>query len=119
MALITIGSTALTNPFDYQVTLRDMDSDKSVRDELGILHRERVRAGVYEIKASFKVTKAQLKVITDAIAPASFSCTFFDPTTSSSPTATMYAGDRSAKLADLRDESSGSDWEITVSLIQY
>jgi hypothetical protein len=117
MALITIATTDLPDPFEYAVTLRDMDSDKSVRDETGVLHRERVRAGVYEVKASFRVSKTQLKTITDAIAPASFSATIFDPTTSSSPTITMYAGDKSAKLAIM--PGADSQWEITVSLIQY
>lgn len=122
MALITIGVTALPNPYDYAVTRRDLDSENSARTtETGVLHRERIRAGVYEAKASWLVSKANLKVITDALAPASFSATIFDPTTSSDTTLTMYAGDMTAKLSKYVSEAAPADsyWDITVSLIEY
>ena len=117
MALITIGSTPLPDPVEYSVTLQDIDSENTRRTESGILTRDRVRAGVYKIQVAWKVNKADLKKITDAVAPAKFSVTFFDPTTSSNPTKDMYVGDRTANLIHL--ESGQSLWELTLSLIEY
>ena len=117
-AMITVGATALPNPTDYQVTRSDLDSDNTSRSEAGVLQRDRVRAGIYKLQLTFRVTRANLKVITDAIAPASFAVTFFDPTTSSSPTKTMYAGDRAAKLIQSVDGGE-SYWDLSVDLIEF
>jgi hypothetical protein len=117
MALITIGTTPLPDPAEYSVTLQDIDSENTRRTEAGVLTRDRVRAGVYKIQATWKVNKTDLKKITDAVSPAKFSVTFFDPTTSSNPTKDMYVGDRTANLIHL--ESGQSLWELTLSLIEY
>ena len=117
MALIKIGSTSLPDPVEYSVTLQDIDSENTRRTEAGILTRDRVRAGVYKIQATWKVNKTDLKIITDAVKPAQFAVTFFDPTTSTNPTRPMYVGDRTANLLHL--ESGQSLWELTLSLIEY
>jgi len=117
MALIKIGSTSLPDPVEYSVTLQDIDSENTRRTEAGVLTRDRVRAGVYKIQATWKVNKTELKTITDAVKPAQFSVTFFDPTTSTNPTRPMYVGDRTANLIHL--ESGQSLWELTLSLIEY
>jgi hypothetical protein len=121
MALITIGSTPLPDPVEYSVSLQDIDSENTRRTEAGILTRDRVRGGVYKIQITWKVTKTQLKTITDAISPAQFSVTFFDPTTSTDPTKYMYSGDRTGKLILLKDPNnpSSSLWELSTSLIEY
>lgn len=116
-AIITIGSTELPAPVEYTVTLQDIDSENTRRTEAGILTRDRVRAGVYKIQATWKVNKTDLKKITDAVSPAKFSVTFFDPTTSTNPTRPMYVGDRMARLIYL--ESGQSLWELSLSLIEY
>ena len=118
MAMIVVGSTSLPNPTEYTVTRSDLDSDNTGRSESGILQRDRVRAGVYKIQTTFRVTQPNLKIITDAITPVSFSVTFFDPTSSSNPTKTMYAGDRSGKLLQSVD-GGASYWDLTVDLIEY
>jgi len=117
MALITIGTIPLPDPVEYSVILQDIDSENTRRTEAGILTRDRVRAGVYKIQATWKVNKTDLKKITDAVSPAKFSVTFFDPTTSTNPTRPMYVGDRTARLLHL--ESGQSLWELTLSLIEY
>lgn len=120
MAMLTVGAVALPNPTEYEVTLQDLDSDNTTRSETGVMTRDRVRAGVYAIKATFSVSKTELKTITDAISPVSFSVTFFDPTTSSSPTKTMYVGNRNCKLLAYKTGSeSGSLWQLSFDLVQY
>ena len=120
-AIITIGSTELPAPVEYTVSLQDIDSENTRRTEAGILTRDRVRGGVYKIQATWKVTKTQLKMITDAVTPAKLSVTFFDPTTSTNPTRDMYCGDRAGKLVLLKDPNnpSSSLWELSTSLIEY
>jgi hypothetical protein len=117
MALIKIGTTPLPDPAEYSVTLQDIDSENTRRTEAGILTRDRVRAGVYKIQATWKVNKSELIIITDAVKPAQFAVTFFDPTTSTNPTRPMYVGDRMARLIHL--ESGQSLWELSLSLIEY
>ena len=121
MALIKIGTTDLPDPVEYSVALQDIDSENTRRTEAGVLTRDRVRAGVYKIQAKWKVNKTQLKTITDAIAPARFSVTFFDPTTSTNPTKYMYSGDKDGQLVLLKDQNNLGDslWELSTSLIEY
>lgn len=120
MAFITIASTALPNPSEYSVARYDLDSDTTMRSESGMLQRDRVRAGIYKITVKFRVTGSVLKTITDAIAGVSFQCTFFDPTTSSSPTKTMYAGDRTGTLVvSLDGVIATSEWDLEVALIEF
>ncbi len=121
MALLRIGGVDMPAPSEeYEVSLQDIDSENTRRTETGVLVRDRVRAGVYKIQAKFKVTKPQLKTITDAIAPAQFEVTFFDPTTSTTPTRTMYSGDRRARLVKYDHiNPDNSLWELSISLIEY
>lgn len=122
MALITVGSTPLPNPVidGYDVLLSDLDSPNTVRSETGYLQRTRIRAGVYTIDATFKVTRAELKTITDAVKDPSFPVTFYDPTTDSTPTATMYVSDRRSKLLKYLNEADPTDslWQLTLSLVE-
>lgn len=119
MAMIRIGNTDLPEPAEYSVALQDIDSENTKRSETGLLTRDRVRAGVYKLQVSWRVTKTQLKVITDALSPAKFSTTFFDPTTSTSPTKDMYCGDRTGKLVYNPGAPHESLWELSTSLIEY
>jgi len=118
--MIQINGVVLPAPVEYSVSLQDIDSENTRRTETGMLQRDRVRAGVYKIQIKWRVTKTQLKTITDALKPAKFSVTFFDPTTSTTPTRYMYCGDRDADLvhykATVPDDSL---WELSTSLIEY
>lgn len=120
MALITIGSTAMPNPYAYNVTRSDLDSENTTRSESGVMLRDRVRAGVYKIEASWKVKRADYKKVVDAVALETFSVTFFDPNSATTKTATMYAGDRVGSLVAYLDETKPSDsvWDLTLSLIE-
>lgn len=122
MALITVDGVALSNPTSYKVTWSDLDSDNTKRTETGVLRRSRVRANVYKIDISWTaITKAQLKIITDALSPEKFSVMFFDPTQSITTTTDMYASDRTGALSRNMDESrpDQSYWDLTVSLIEF
>jgi hypothetical protein len=119
MALISIGSTDLPDPVEYSVTLQDLDSENTKRTETGLLSRDRVRAGVYKIQATWKVKKTDLMTITTALAPAKMSVTFFDPTSSENVTKDMYSGDRSGNLIFMAKNPDDSLWEFSTALIEY
>ena len=121
MDFITIDSIALPTPFNggYSISRSDLDSENSNRSQSGYLRRQRIRSGIYKLEITWRVKQSELKTITDAIEPTEFSCTFYDGTTNSYKTCTMYASDRSASLV-LRDSTdSNSIWDLTVSLIEY
>lgn len=118
--MINIDGVDLPSPVEYSVSLQDIDSENTRRTETGVLQRDRVRAGVYKIQVKWRVTKAQLKTITDALKPAKFSVTFFDPTTSTTPTRYMYCDDRNADLIYYKEGSPDESlWELSTSLIEY
>ncbi len=120
MALITVDGLAFPGINKYKVTRSDLDSDNTTRSESGYLNRERIRQGVYQVEFSAKVTKTQMKSITDKLNDARFSATIFDPTTSTSTTITMYAGNRSGDLVKLVDgDEANSLWDFSCTLVQY
>lgn len=120
MALIKISSADVKTPSGYKVLWQDLDTQNSVRNESGVLTRERVRSGVYKIEAQWdNITKTELKTITDAITNVSFEVEFFDPTSSTQTTATMYAGDRNAEMVNSADAYTDKRWNFSVNLIEY
>lgn len=117
--LIKFGSIEPIAPRTYAVQRSDLDSEDSGRSETGIMFRNRIRAGVYKIQATWRVDRSELAKIINAIAPDSFSVTFFDPTTASTKTCTMYAGDRSATMVLNADTAAETLWDLSVNFIEY
>ncbi|MCK9326629.1 MAG: hypothetical protein M0P69_14155 [Bacteroidales bacterium] len=119
-AIINISGVDMPSPSRYKVILRDLDSENTQRSETGVLHRDRIRVGVYEIDVSFQVEHSRIKMITDALRPAKVSVVFFDPTTNAYPMREMYSGDRTGELiiykAGNPDESL---WELSTTLTEY
>ena len=72
-----------------------------------------------KIQITWRVNRSQLSAIANAISPDSFSATFFDPTTASTKTCTMYAGDRSATMVLNADTAAETLWDLSVNFIEY
>lgn len=117
--LIYIGGVLMPSPKSYAVSLQDLDSDDSGRSETGKMYRNRIRAGVYKIQATWRVDRDELKKIVDAVAAASFPVKFFDPNTASTKTCTMYAGDRSSTMVLNCDTAAETLWDFSVNFIEY
>ena len=117
--LIYIGGVLMPAPRTYTVSLQDLDSSDSGRSETGVMVRNRVRAGVYKIQATWRVTRTDLAKIVAAINAVSFSVRFFDPNTLTTPTKTMYAGDRSANMVQNSDAPNETWWDFSVNFIEY
>lgn len=121
MVLLNINNVDMPKPTSYQVGVQDLDSSESVRSESGLLHRDRIRAGVRTVNASWTVRTADSSKILNAASGESFTVKFFDPQENSIKTATMYAGDRTVSLKNLIEDTGATTtlWEISFSLIEF
>jgi len=121
MAMITIGGTALPNPVSFAPAQGDIDSENSKRSDSGVLKRERIRAAVKRFEAEWVVTLAQYQQIVNAVSPASFSCTFFDPASGGTVTKTMYAGEPQGQCKWYPSQAKASEslWSLKIPFIEY
>lgn len=119
MAIITIDGVDLPSPSTLKVSMQDLDSPDTTRNEVGVLQRDRVRGGVYKIELSFNVKRgSDIQIVESAIQNASLEVTF--PDTTGRITKTMYAGDRSKEVIlynnGVVDETR---WSLSFNLIEY
>jgi hypothetical protein len=119
MALLTVGSTDM-NPREYEVFRKDLDGEGTGRGEDGTLTRQRITTK-YSIRAACRIPTSDLDGYASALSGASLSVTFFDPYVSdASTTATMYVGDRNAKLINvITGSESAAYWDLSFELIEY
>lgn len=117
--LLYIGNELMPALRSYKVDLQDIDSADSGRSETGVMFRNRVRAGVYRIQATWRVRREQLNRIISAISPAAFSVRFFDPNTDSMQSCSMFAGDRSSNMLLNCSEPGETWWDFSVEFVEY
>ena len=116
---ITINGSIMPPPTSYKVLVSDLDSENSTRNEAGVLVRDRIRAGVYKIEATWKVPVSRLSLLVNAVQPKSFTVRFFDLTTASYKTKTMYAGDRTASVLLQKSNSGETLCDFSCNLIEF
>lgn len=115
MNILTVNGTALPAPNEYTVTLSDLDGSGTGRTEDGTLIRERVRGGVAKIGAAWSaLSTAQCAQILNATAGDRFTVVYFF---GEQRTATMYAGDRTARVIAARE--GRAVWEVSMNLIEF
>ena len=118
MAMITIDGVDLPSPSSFKLPRFDMDSGDTNRNELGVLHRDRIRQGIYKIELEWKgITSSQLHLIETAIEPAELNVTF--PTPTGNKTKKMYAGNRNTEMVKYDDNNDKIRWNISFNLIEY
>ncbi len=119
-AMIVFGDYTPPNPYKYKVTQMDLDGENTTRSETGVLTRDRIRAGIYQIDLAFKIDKAEIVSFASAISGESIGVTFFDPTSATTQTATMYPGNKSAELMSYKDGSEDdSYWDYSFTLTEF
>lgn len=116
---IRIDGVLMPAPKSYGIDRSDLDSENTSRSLSGIMNRDRVRQGVYKIKASWLVNTIELVKLTQALAPESIQVKFFDGTTGMYVTTKMYAGDRSSTIALQKKNYNETLWEFSCDLIEY
>ena len=121
MGLLNINNVDMPKPTSYQVGVQDLDSAETVRSESGMLHRDRVRAGVRKISVSWTVKAADISKILKAVQNESCTVKFFDPQENSVKTATMYAGDRVPTLSVQTNENDTDNtwWDLSFDLVEF
>ena len=121
MGLLNINNVDMPKPTSYQVSVQDLDSAETVRSESGILHRDRIRAGVRKISVSWTVKAADISKILKAVQNESCTVKFFDPQENSIKTATMYAGDRVPTLSVQTNENDTDNtwWDLSFDLVEF
>ena len=121
MGLLNIDNVDMPKPTSYQVGVQDLDSAETVRSESGILHRDRIRAGVRKISVSWTVKAADISKILKAVQNESCTVKFFDPQENSIKTATMYAGDRVPTLSVQTNENDTDNtwWDLSFDLVEF
>jgi hypothetical protein len=122
MTLIKVNGVAMPTPTadGYSINRYDLDGSSTGRGEDGIMFRDRVRGGIYKIELTWQLTMEELTKVVSAISPESFTVEFFDITTCSYVSRTMYAGDRSGKVLNYIDEDSPQDamCELTCNFVE-
>lgn len=121
MVLLNIEGVDMPNPTSYQVGVKDLDSESSVRSESGLLHRDRIRAGVRTIEVGWTVKTEDISKILKASAKESVTVKFFDPEDNAIRTSEMYAGDRVPVLKVLTDNSGATSawWDLSFTLTEF
>lgn len=99
MTFIQIGSYVAPGPLTFKVEYNDLDGDGSVRNEKGEMKdRDRLRADVFKVSASFELTIAELSGLAGALKPKQITVTLFDLTTAEQVQKKMYASSKTAEL---------------------
>lgn len=120
MVLIYVNNVAQANPTKYKVTLADVDSADSSRNELGVLIRNRVRAGVHKVECTWTLKTSELSTALQAVKNQSCTVKFWDPYDASYHTSTMYVGDRSCDMK-LNDGTNTDNilWDVSYNFIEF
>jgi len=96
----------------------DLDGENSARGEDGVMNRDRIRAGVSNIKVEHEMlTRGELDQIITAATPVSFSVEYLD--SSGRVTKSAYASKFKKKLVFYEDDSTdGSWWNLSFTIVQ-
>jgi hypothetical protein len=122
MATLTIKkadgtSVSLPEPTELEVTIQDLDSDKSGRNQNGKLFRDRI-AIKRKLKINFPpLTDSDMHKVLNALTDVFFDITYPDPLTGKNRTMEAYVGDRTAPIMLINNGSAMWD-EMSISLTE-
>lgn len=119
MNVITIDGVNIPHPSSLKVSMQDLDSPDTTRNEVGVLQRDRVRSNVYKIELAFTTIKgSDVQLIESSILNSKLTVTF--PDTSGRITRQMYVGDRSKEVVLYNDgDPNRMRWNLNFNLIEY
>lgn len=117
MSMLIVDGRDLPSPASMGIPKYDIDSANAGRDETGVMHRDRVRSGIYKLELEWTgLSSSELQAIDSAISKDSLKVTF--PTPKGMLTKTMYAGDRNISMVMMRDDGEAY-WDMSVNLIEF
>lgn len=114
--LLVIDGFNMPSVVDYEVSINDLDSEGSGRNELGVNQRDRIREGVRKIQVSgVQLSESEVALILQATKKAEFNVTYLDPEVGVT-TKSMYAGPKNTKL--VYNSWSEERWNINFNLVE-
>lgn len=119
--MIKINGKQLPNPTKYRVSIADLDSSDSARNEAGVLVRNRIRDGVTKIELGFTLRGSDVSRVLEAVQPAQVTVEYYDPRVFEYRTIQAYVGDRSNDIKMCLENTSVEDilWDVSFNLIEY
>lgn len=119
--MIAVNGTKLPKPTKYLVTMFDLDSSDSTRNEAGVLIRNRIRQGVTKIELSFVLRGSDVSWVLELVKPDKVSVEYFDPRSFVPRTINAYVGDRSSNMRVYTPDMAVEDilWEVSFNLVEY
>lgn len=117
MAVLTIGNWAAPTPSSMQIGVSDISSDNAGRNAAGEMLKDKITQKVKLSCTWDWLENAQCSALLQAVDPIYFSVTYPDPKTGANRTATMYCGDRTAPVYQIKNDVPG--WkDVSFDLIE-
>lgn len=119
--MIAIEGVMLPWPTKYLVSMSDLDSSDTTRNEEGVLVRNRLRQGVTKIELAFTLRGQDASWVLDLVKPDKVKVDYFDPRLFVTRTIEAYVGDRSCDLRVYHEGMTIEEmiWEVSFNLIEY
>lgn len=119
--MVAIDGVMLPYPTKYLVSMSDLDSSDTTRNEAGVLVRNRVRQGVAKLELAFTLRGKDVSWVMSLIAPDKVQVEYFDPRMSEPRTMEAYVGDRSCNVVSYNTDMLTEEiwWEVSFNLIEY
>ena len=100
MSMVTIGGVDVPDPSSWEWTEQDVSGSDAGRDETGLMHKDTICQKASLALAWAALTPAQARTVIGALKSSEYlTVRFRDPATAADVTKTMYAGNRTAKIA--------------------
>lgn len=120
LSWIKIYNEELPTPTEWAVVDSDFDSDDSVRDETGYLHRTVIRRNHHAPKFKWRLTGKELSRLLNLIDETTLQVTYYDLLTKKPITFTGYAqATRQPKLVLQKRTYDECIWDFECSFIEY
>lgn len=119
MEIITINGVVLPSPTNIEINGDDINSSGTVRNEVGVLLRDRIRADVYTIDLEFNnMLGNEIALIESAIESKTLSVRF--PDTTGFITKSMYLVSPNKRLVTYdNDDFDNNRWNMSFTLEEY
>lgn len=115
MTILYINGAEMPAPTTYNVSLADIQSANSGRNDSGVMTMDIVRTDVANIALEWEfLTSEELELITENIAMAEIQVRFYY---GGYKEATMYKGDRKIDMQCI--DTDGPRWSISFTLVEY
>lgn len=123
MAVLKINDIQIATPSTLKVTLQDIDSDDTGRNQKGTIVRDRIVGGANakrKVECTWKaLTSSETSKLLKAMDGVSFNVTYPDPYTGTTRTMKAYAGDRSLPIYVMRPDGSYVWESLTANFVEY